>query len=304
MTIGELATKFGIEGVVDFDLGQGGLKILKISAQDSRAVVYLQGAHVAEWTPAGQTPVLWMSKKSWFESGKPLRGGVPICFPWFGPKADSPGSPNHGFARLCEWSVEKTSKNNDGSVEVVLTLDSASKAVRQYEKYWPGCAGFELRYSITVGSMLDLSMEVRNTGSESFELTEALHTYFNVSDVRNISILGLAGTEYISKVEGVRQKQVDELIRFTAETDRVYVNTQSTCVLDDPGLNRKISVSKAGSDSTVIWNPHQAKSIAMPDFGDDEWRSMVCIETANALDNIVTVQPGLAHTITARLKVQ
>ncbi len=305
MTIEKLTEQFGIDGVVEFCLGRGGLKCVKVSASSGSAEVYLQGAHLSQWTPTGQEPVIWLSESSWFEAGKPIRGGVPICFPWFGPKADSPDSPNHGFARLLEWTVESVAQNDDGSVTLGLLLDSSSDGVREYEKFWPGCCegGFELRAVFTIGSELTIELELRNTGGVAFSISEALHTYLKTSDVRNVSVAGLAGAEYVSKDEGIRQAQADELIHFTSETDRVYINTQSTCVLADPDLGREIVVSKSGSDSTVIWNPWSAKAAAMPDFGDNEWLGMVCIETANALDNTIDVQPGKSHTIRMQLAV-
>jgi D-hexose-6-phosphate mutarotase len=188
-------------------------------------------------------------------------------------------------------------RQDDGRASITLLL-KPNDATRQL---WD--AEFGLRYTVTIGTTLTISLETRNVGTTVLSMTQALHSYFAISDICKISISGLEDTEYISKVEGVRTRQGDAPITFQGETDRVYVNTTSACVLEDLGLQRTITVTKTGSNSTVIWNPWEDKARSMADFANDEWNGMVCIETANALDNIVTVQPGKIHTITAEISV-
>ncbi len=294
MTITELQSRFSIPGVVRFEAGRGELIRVVITTPQAQAHVYLHGAHVTHYQPAGQAPALFMSGKSWFEASKPIRGGVPICFPWFGPRAGDPASPAHGFARLRQWTLESARQNSDGSVTVVLKLvtDDATRAI------WPH--DFELRHIVTVGATLQMELELRNTSAGPFTFEEALHTYLAVSDIHQVSVEGLTGVTYIDKTQAMQRKvQGDEPITFAGELDRTHINTRSTCVAHDPAGRRDLIVAKEGSQTTVVWNPWIAKAKAMADFGDEEWPGMLCIETANAADNAVNLQSGQTHRMRA-----
>ncbi len=279
--------------------GHGGLRRVAIRAAQAEAEIYLHGAHVTQFQPHGQKPVLFMSGKSWFEPGKPIRGGVPICFPWFGARQDGRPGPAHGLARLMEWESISAEQASDGVVEVRLRLVS-NEATRAM---WDG--EFEADYRVRVGATLGLELQVRNTGGQPLRIEEALHTYLAVSDVRQVSIEGLADTPYFTAV-GTPRTETESVspIRITAETDRVYLNTQATCVAHDPGWQRRLVVEKTGSDATVVWNPWIAKAKAMPDFGNDEWPSMLCIETCNVRQNAITLAPGQSHVMGAVLRVE
>jgi glucose-6-phosphate 1-epimerase len=281
-----------IPGVARFESGNGGLtKIVVTAPSGAHAEMYLHGAHVTHFQPAGQQPVLWMSKASLFEPNKPIRGGVPICFPWFGPREGDSKAPAHGFARLLEWSVESIVKKSNGDVTVTLALNAAE--------------GFALKYAVTVGKTLELRLDVQNLSAQQVKFEEALHTYLAVGDIKQVSVEGLStGSKYIDKVGGINtREQSDPVIRFTGETDRVYLDTTSTCVVNDPSMRRKIEIAKSGSNATVVWNPWMNKAKAMPDFGDDEWPGMVCIETVNAAKNAVELVAGATHSMTARVRV-
>ena len=281
-----------------FEDAPGGLVRLRVSTALCEATVYLHGAHIAHYQPAGAAPVLFLSAASHFAPGKPIRGGVPVIFPWFGPRAGRPDSPAHGFARTLPWQVEALAADDLGTVSLILRLDSDETT----RAHWPH--DFVLRHKITFGASLDMQLEVENVSGAPFEFEEALHTYLAVADVREIGITGLEGADYLDKVDSLQRKpQGAEPIRITSETDRVYLETRTTCVLDDPRLARRITVEKSGSDTTVIWNPWIAKAKAMADFGDDEWPAMMCIETANAGENAVTLTPGGIHTMRAALSV-
>ncbi len=279
--------------------GPGGLDRLALLASDGQAVVYLHGAHVAHFQPKGERPVLWMSAESRFEASRPIRGGVPICFPWFGPKAGSPEAPPHGFARILPWSVATVTRGVEGSLRAVLEL-SADAAAR---------GGFprelSLSLAVTVGRKLRMDLTARNVNSAPATFEEALHSYFAVSDVRQVRVRGLEGVSFVDKTKAtaVRPGETGP-IAITAETDRVYAGTSGTVTIEDPGWRRRIVVGKSGSRTTVVWNPWVAKAKAMPDFGDDEWKGMLCVETANALDDAVTLAPGASQVMTATLEVQ
>jgi len=284
---------------VRVEAGKGGLRRLVIGTAQADAEIYLQGAHVTHFQPHGAKPVLFMSTKSLFETGKPIRGGIPICFPWFGPRQDGKPGAAHGFARLLEWELTAAEQAGNGAIEIGLRLVS-NDATR---KEWDG--EFEVEYRLTVGPALGLRLRVRNTSRQPLRIEEALHTYLAVDDVRQVSIEGLAGTAYSDRV-GTPHEETEGAapIRITAETDRIYRNTQATCVVRDPGWKRRLVVEKTGSDATVVWNPWIAKAKAMPDFGDDEWPSMLCIETCNVREHAVTVAPGQSHGMGAVIRVE
>jgi D-hexose-6-phosphate mutarotase len=279
--------------------GPGGLDRLVLSASEGDALLYLQGAHVAHFQPRGQRPVLWMSAESRFEAGKPIRGGVPICFPWFGPKKDSPDAPLHGFARILPWTLSSVDREADGRMRAVLHL-AADAAARGG---FPHDLGPSL--AVAVGRALRMELTVRNVGSAPATFEQALHSYFAVSDVRQVRIRGLEGVGYVDKTAAMARKPPEESpIGIAAETDRVYAGATGTVTIEDPGWKRRIVVGKTGSSTTVVWNPWVAKAKAMPDFGDDEWTGMVCVETANAMDDAVTLAPGAAHVMAATLGVE
>jgi D-hexose-6-phosphate mutarotase len=297
--IEQLQQQFGIPGVLKIESGPNGFARAAVTGQLADATVYLHGAHVALFQPRGQKPVLFMSGKSMYEAGKAIRGGVPVIFPWFGPHATDMTAPAHGVARLAEWELQSTEQLADGTVVIVLELGPSELS----RKYWPH--DFRLKYRASLGTTLEMSLTVNNTGSTPIRFEEALHTYFAVSDIRQCSVTGLEKTNYIAKLESPTPLTQDfQPIRFTGETDRAYMKTASTCVLHDSGLNRRIIVEKTGSNVTVVWNPWIAKAKAMPDFGDDEWPGMLCIETVNSRDCAVNLAPGQSHTMSAAIRVK
>jgi glucose-6-phosphate 1-epimerase len=285
-------------GVV-LDSGRGGLARLSIDTDICAAELYLHGAHLCQWQPRSQArPVLWMSGRSRFEAGAPIRGGVPICFPWFGPKAGDPSAPVHGLARTSAWNLDGATLEADGSVTVRLGLDCGTLASPHVPRT------LVLAYELRLGRGLSMALTVTSRGDAPITFEEALHTYFAVGDARQVRVAGLEGATYLDKVDGAKRKtQSDEPITIGAETDRLYLDTGSAVTLTDPGFGRRIRVEKTGSRSTVVWNPWVAKSRAMPDFGDDEWPGMICIETANAADDAVTVPPHASHAMTAAISV-
>lgn len=284
---------------VSLDEGRGGLPRLTVSTELCTAELYLLGAHLCYWQPrSAPHPVLWMSQASRFEAGAPIRGGVPICFPWFGPKAGDPAAPGHGVARIRPWTLDSVAAEPDGTVAVRLLLvsDADTRAFAPQE--------FTLTYTLLLGTTLSLALTVANPGPLPLSFEEALHTYLAVSDVRQVRVAGLAGATFVDKTDGAKRRTQDEpVMTIGGETDRLYLNTDTTITLTDPGFNRRINVAKTGSLASVVWNPWVAKSRAMPDFGDDEWPGMICIETVNAADNAVTLSPGERHTMTATLSV-
>ncbi|HWB53010.1 MAG TPA: D-hexose-6-phosphate mutarotase [Tepidisphaeraceae bacterium] len=294
--IAELREKFEIENIVGFDHGAGNMPRIVVTAAPSEAYIYLHGAHVSHYRHRGQAPLLFLSEKSYFQSDRPIRGGVPICWPWFGPNKSNPNAPMHGLARISTWQLESTRQTETGDVEIVLSLTPNALS----RSLWPN--EFALKYTVTIGDALDLALTVTNTGDKSFSFEEALHTYFAVSDIRQIQLLGLGGSSYTTKVGSAGTfNQPPDPLRFVSETDSVYTNNTANCTIVDPTNERQISVQKEGSNSTVVWNPWIAKAKAMPDFGDDEWPHMLCVETANVWNNAITLAGSQSHTLRQRI---
>ena len=294
----DLPERFAIAGHLSLGLDQHGLLRIDVANAYATAQLYLQGGHVARFQPAGHQAVLWMSGQSLFAHGKPIRGGVPICWPWFGPHASDRSLPAHGFARTRLWTLEETAALSDGRTRVVLVLRSDAETLA----IWPHA--FVLRYTITVGTTLELDLRCDNPGDAPFTCAEALHTYLTVGDVRQIRVGGLTGTTYVDKVRQAERFTEAGDVTIAGETDRVYLGTATTCTVTDPLLGRRLVIAKEGSQATVVWNPWIAKAKAMADFGDEEWPAMVCVETANALDHALVIPPGGSHHLVARISAE
>lgn len=293
MTLESLNKKFAIAGHLQFIEVDGGLVFAEISNAHATSSIALQGAHIATFQPNGEEPVIWLSKLAKFLPGKSIRGGVPVCWPWFGPHATDSKLPGHGYARTVMWDVLETKALPDGSTFLRFGLVENDTTRAQ----WPHASTVQLE--ATIGKALRVELVTKNTGSASFQLGEALHTYFHISDVGNMTIRGLEGCEYIDKVGETTRRTQQGGIVIESEVDRVYVNTTADCVIEDKGLKRAIRISKQGSKSAVVWNPWTEKADKMGDFGKDGHRGMVCVESGNAFDNIITVQAGETHRLVA-----
>jgi len=280
----ELNRQFMIPRTLRFEMGQGGLVRAVFTTPQADARIYLYGAHVTHFQPKGQKPVLFLSRKAFFEPGKPIRGGVPVCFPWFGAKEDDPQAAIHGIVRLREWEVET-------AVPDKITLRTNEPP-------------FIIRHTITVRDTLTMALTVENAGAAEARFEEALHTYFAVSDVRNVTVEGLAGAEYLDKTDNfARKTEPDGVMRLTQEPDRLYFNTRTTCTIHDPGWQRRIIIEKQNSNSTVVWNPWDQRAAKLPDFAADEWPGMLCIETVNARETAVVLPAGQSHVMQALVRV-
>jgi len=295
--IGELNDSFGIDGHVDFRTGEGDLPQAVISNPLASAEVYLHGAHVTAFQPRGAEPLLWMSDRAEFRADKAIRGGIPVAWPWFGPHPTDEALPQHGFARVLDWSVAATGVLTDGRTELRLQLtdDERTRAL------WPHA--FDLEIRVVVGASLTVELRTRNSGSESYEIGGALHTYFRVGDIERVAIDGLDGRDYLDQLDGHRVKRQSGIISFAGEVDRVYLDTAGACIIDDPTLGRRIRAAKTGSRTTVVWNPWVDKARRMADFPDDGYLQMVCIEATNAASDIHRVPPGGDHVLSQTISL-
>jgi D-hexose-6-phosphate mutarotase len=274
----------------------GDLKLLRIENEFAKCALFPEhGGHVAEFAPTGEQDILWLSEKSCFETGKPIRGGIPICWPWFGAHPTDSEKASHGFARIAKWTLDAVEELESGETAVVMSLTDDETTL----KNWPH--PFKLVHRVVIGKSLKLELTTTNTGTAPFEISQALHTYFNVADIAKIAVSGLDGVEYVDTIDGNATKIQNGPVTFSSEVDRVYLDTTAECLIGDPNMNREIRVSKKGSASTVVWNPWIAKAAKMADFGDDEYKGMVCVETTNAWADARTIAPGESHTISAEI---
>jgi glucose-6-phosphate 1-epimerase len=298
-TVDELNRQFWVGGALRFEDGPGGLTRLWVDTSEAQAEIYLQGAHVARWQPATAVhPVLFMSEKSQFAPGKPIRGGVPVVFPWFGDRSDGLPGPAHGFARTLPWEVVAAERRADG-VGVSFKL-LPSQTTRDL-----GFDDFVAIYEVVVGPTLGLKLTVENVGDTPLTIGEALHAYFAVSDIHQVEVAGLKGSEYYDKVDGMKRKRQDEdRIRFSGETDQLHINTTAPVTIHDPGWRRRVLIEKQGSASTVVWNPWTEKAKRLADLGEEAWPHFACVEPANAADNVVTVEPGAVHSMAVKVKLE
>ena len=274
-----------------FSKDTGGLPRIQVRTPWSDAEIYLQGAHVTHFQRKGGKPVLFMSDSSRFEAGQPIRGGVPVIFPWFGARE---GKPMHGFARNHVWELKQISGNAEHAITLEFDLSLPPEAA--------GFPKFSARYFVTVGESLTLQLKIANESNENFTLEDCLHTYFAVGDISAVTVSGLKGVEYLDKVEGfARKNETAEQISFSSETDRVYLSTRATTEIHDAKLRRRIIIEKEGSTSTVVWNPWIAKAKAMADYGDDEYLRMVCVESGNVSENKLVLAPARSSALTVKL---
>ena len=290
--------KFDIPGV-EFSRLDSGLEIISVKNKFASAKLTTSGAHIFDYTPNGEKNLLWVSRKSYMTPGKPIRGGVPVCWPWFGPSA-RPGLPAHGFARIAMWELLTVRKLAGDATQIVLMLDDS--------KCDPALCTqkFRLELAVTVGRVLELELRAINTGKATEKYQAALHTYFAVGEAEKISLHGLDNLHYFDKapdaVSGENVQYGD--LEIDREIDRVFCPAPGGVTIADPEFRRTIRVEKCGSRSTVVWNPWIAKSRAMADFGDNEFHRMVCVECANVFDDVRTVAPGEMTVMTQKISVE
>lgn len=270
---------------------------IKVDTQAATGTIFFNGAHVSEWTPAGQRPVLWLSDSSVFETGKPIRGGVPLIWPWFGTGADGQQTPQHGIARVAQWHLKDARVSESGTATLrFIPGNGWLDAVR--------AAGLpddcQLEYTVSMGATLMLQLVVI-AGDSELVFEEGLHSYFAVSDINKVSIEGLDGAVYANRLsDGYTTQQGP--VRFTGETDLVFDSTASTRIVD-PGFGRTILIEKVRSAQSVVWNPWIDKAKAMADYGDDEWPGMVCVEAVNVREQSVRLAPRERHLMSQTISV-
>ena len=295
-TVAELDRQLGIPGVARVSEGNGELARVQITGPFGEAEMYLHGAHVTSWKPVGKDEVLFVSTKSRWEEGQAIRGGIPICFPWFRGKLEDPHAPAHGFVRTRIWQLESITENEKG---VAVTMFTQSD--EHTRKWWPG--EFRLVHRATFGSELRLELVCMNVGTTPFRFEEALHTYNRIGNIQDARLQGLDNVSYLDNTESNKEKTQRGDILIASPTDRAYCNTQNEVDLRDPNMKRRIRLRKEHSLSTVVWNPWSEGAARLQDLGDGEWRQFLCVEASNILDAAINLAPGQEHRMAAVLAV-
>jgi glucose-6-phosphate 1-epimerase len=296
LALTEQDRRFGIPDIARVCEGNGGLARVDITSPLAHGEIYVHGAHVTSWRPAGSEEVLFLSSQSRWEEGQAIRGGIPICFPWFRGKADDPHAPAHGFVRTRSWQLYSIVENNAG-VAVTMFIESDE----QTRRWWP--ADFRLVHRVTFGSELKLELVCINTGKTPLRFEEALHTYNRVADVATVRLQGLEGTRFLDNtLANKKMTQIGD-VTIASQTDNAFVDTQNAVDLVDPTIRRRIRLQKANSSSTVVWNPWQEGAGGLRDLGEGEWKQFLCVEASNIIGAAVTLAPGQKHTMSAVLSV-
>lgn len=299
MNIEQLNADYGISNKVKFVEGEGGFPLIEVSNEYAQATISVYAGHILSFKPVNQQEdVIFLSSKVDYQPGKAIRGGTPICWPWFGPDPEAKGRPNHGFVRNRLWQMRDAIATQDGATKITMGLVDTPET----RKIWD--YSFDLAIAIIVGSVLTVELITRNTGEQPFTITQALHTYFKIGDINQVAVLGLQDQEYLDKVDGGKQKTQTGEVTFSGECDRIYLDVQPELVIEDRLLNRKIRVTATNSKTAVVWNPGADVAAKMADLGDRDYENFVCLETANAANEIIEVSAGNQYILTAQYALE
>jgi glucose-6-phosphate 1-epimerase len=290
----ELDCRFGIPGVARICSGNGSLPRIQVTGSRAAGEMYLHGAQVTSWKPAGNEETLFLSTKSHWQEGQAIRGGIPICFPWFRGKADDPKAPAHGVVRTRAWQLDSI-VGNDAGVAVTMSIESDE----QTRRWWP--AEFRLVHRVIFGPELTLELVCTNTGKTDLRFEEALHTYNRVANVASVRLQGLDEVHFLDNTDSNAAKVQHGDLKIASTTDKAFLDTHKGVDLIDPELRRRIRLDKANSLTTVVWNPWQEGAMRLQDLGNDEWSQFLCVEACNILTASISLVPGEEHKMTAVL---
>jgi glucose-6-phosphate 1-epimerase len=299
MSIEQLNTQYGLAGQLKFVEGQGGFPCIEIRNKSAKALISVYSGQVLSFQPVAEPEdLLFLSKQAYYQAGKAIKGGIPICWPWFGPDPEGLGRPSHGFVRNRLWTVIGTETVTDSETKVKLGLGDTTET----KTIWP--QSFELTIEISVGNTLTVALVTRNRGDRAFSITQALHTYFKVGDISQVQILGLENTQYLDKVDSGVQKTQQGPVAIAQEVDRVYTDVPGALVIQDAALGRRIRITSSGSKTAIVWNPWAKICSEMADLDNDDYKSLVCVETANAANEVVDVAPHSEYRLVANYTVE
>lgn len=291
--------QYEIEDELEFVEIEHGFTYIEINNARAHATISTYSGQVLSYRPKGQArDLLFVSDKAYYEEGKAIKGGIPVCWPWFGPDPEDRGRPAHGFVRNRQWQVAASESLADGSTKVVMSLTDSDET----RGIWPH--PFRLNIEITVGDSLRVELVTHNSGDKPVAVSQALHTYFQVGDIGKVSVLGLEGADFIDKVDDSARKTQTGPVTITGEVDRIYTGVTGELVIDDVSLGRKIHISSKGSSTAVVWNPWAEIAASMADLDDADYTKMICVETANAGPETIEIPAGSEYRLSAEYSIE
>ena len=291
--------EYEIENELQFVDIEHGFTYIEINNAKAHATISTYSGQVLSYRPKSQKDdLLFVSDRAYYEDGKAIKGGIPVCWPWFGADPDDLGRPAHGFVRNRQWEVTGSESLANGSTKVILGMVDSNET----RKIWPHT--FKLSIEITVGDSLKLALVTRNSGDDSIAISQALHTYFYVGDISKVQVLGLDGIDYLDKVDGFAEKTQSGPVTINGEDDRIYKGVTGELVIDDASLGRKIRIASRGCSTAVVWNPWSEIAASMGDLDDDDYKKMICVETANAGPETVEIAAGSEYRLEAEYTIE
>lgn len=304
MTIDDLNQQFAIEKHLQIVEGEGGFAFIKIHNGKADALISLYGGQVLSYQKPQQPDVFFLSDKAYYQHGKAIKGGVPICWPWFGNDPENKGRPAHGFARNSLWQLSASEQlaNGDTCVELQLSPNESSRSL------WPH--DFLLSLKVTVGDELTLQLTTHNKDTRAVEITQALHTYFAVESIDTLRISGLENLDYLDKAKsntGAEQKTQQGEIHIEGEVDRIYLQVPEQITLKhiapSHSADTAISLQSKNNATAVVWNPWQQLCEQSADLKPDDYQRFVCVETANAASDVIKLAAGESFSLQARISI-
>ena len=297
MNFDELS-RYEIDGELQFIEIEHGFVYAEINNARAHATVSTYAGQLLSYRPKDQQDdLLYVSDKAYYEEGKAIRGGIPVCWPWFGPDPENRGRPAHGFVRNRQWQVSGSESLADGSTKIILSITD-NEATRTL---WPH--PFRLDIELTVGDTLGVVLVTHNTGTDSITISQALHSYFQVGDITRVRVLGLDGIHYLDKVDDSARKTQTGPLAISGEVDRIYTGVTGDLSIEDASLERKIAIASSGCSTIVVWNPWSEIAASMADLDADDYLRMLCVETANAGPETVTISAGDCYRLAAEYSI-
>ena len=292
-------SRYEIDGELQFIKTEHGFTYAVINNARAHATVSTYSGQVLSYRPKYQEDdMLFLSDKAYYEDGKAIKGGIPVCWPWFGADPENQGRPAHGFARNRQWQVTGSRSLADGSTTIVMCMTDNDVT----RTHWPH--PFRLDIEITVGDSLKVDLVTHNTGNDSITISQALHTYFRVGDIGKVSVLGLDGIPYLDKANGFTRMTQSGPVTISGEVDRIYTGITGDLTIDDSSLGRSIVIASGGCSTAVVWNPWVEIAASMADLDDGDYRHMLCVESANAGPETVEIAAGEAYRLVAEYTIR
>jgi glucose-6-phosphate 1-epimerase len=300
MDIAQLNTDHGLADQLKIVEGKGGFPIIEINNAKASALISLYSGQVLSFRPKAEAQdVMFLSDKAYYQTGKAIKGGIPICWPWFGPDPEGLGRAAHGFVRNRMWNMVRSLTTTNGDTQVTLGLSDTAETQTIWAK------AFELTLVVTVGESLTVELITHNKGDAPFTVTQALHTYFKVGDISQVQVFGLDGVQFLDKTDGGSEKTQVGAVTISGEVDRVYTNvTAAELVIVDTSFDRRIHITAQGSKTAIVWNPWVEITAGMADLDDNDYKGLICVETANAAEDIVAIAPGAEARLVAHYRVE